>query len=215
VRLPTFTDLYLQNSIQKADPNLLPEKSTTIEAGVKYDKLGLRLNGAAFYRIGKNVIDWVRFTPTSKWESKNLADINTFGVDASAEYLFKNVFLKKITLSYSYLSLNKEAVAFDSKYALDYLRHKAVLSVNHIIVSKLSAQWKASYNERAGDYVDFVSAAKTLYKPFTMVDIRLVWTDRYYDVFVDGNNLLNVTYADYGGLVQPRINFNVGVRVKL
>ncbi len=215
VRLPTFTDLYLQNSIQKADPNLLPEKSTTIEAGVKYDKQRLKLNGAAFYRIGKNVIDWVKFSPISKWESKNLADINAFGVDASAKYNIKNKFLKKISLSYSYLTLNKEAVTFDSKYALDYLRHKAVLSVNHSIFSKFSVQWKASYNERAGDYVDFVSAAKTLYKPFAMVDVRLLWTNRYYDVFADGNNLLNANYADYGGLVQPGINYNVGVRIKL
>jgi len=215
VRLPTFTDLYLQNSIQKADANLLPETATTYEIGSRYDKMGLKLNTSAFYRIGKNVIDWVRFEPTSKWESKNLANINAFGVDASTEYYFKTGFVKKIALSYSYLTLNKEAVSFDSKYALDYLRHKAVVSVNHTIVSKLSAQWKVSYNDRAGDYVDFANATKTLYKPFTMLDLRLLWTDKYYAIFADGNNLLDVNYADYGGLVQPGINFNVGVRVKL
>jgi outer membrane receptor protein involved in Fe transport len=53
------------------------------------------------------------------------------------------------------------------------------------------------------------------YEPFTMADVRLLWTDRYFDIFADANNLLDVNYADYGGLVQPGINFNVGVRVKL
>ncbi len=215
VRLPTFTDLYLQNSIQKADASLQPETATTFEIGSKYDKLGLKMNGAAFYRIGKNVIDWVKFSPTTKWESKNLADVNAFGVDASADYYFKTGFVKKIALSYSYLTLDKEAVSFDSKYALDYLRNKAVVSVNHAMVSKLSAQWKVSYNDRAGDYLDFASATKTLYKPFTMLDLRLLWTDKYFDIFADGNNLLDVNYADYGGLVQPGINFNVGMRLKL
>lgn len=215
VRLPTFTDLYLQNSIQKADPLLMPEKSTTFDLGIKYEKLGLKLNGTTFYRIGKNVIDWVKFAPTAKWESKNLTDINAFGVDASTEYELKNKFFKNIGLSYSYLSLNKQAIAFDSKYALDYLRHKLVLSIYHNIVSMLSAQWKASYNERAGDYVDFISAVKTPYNPFFMVDLRLVWTAKYFDVFADGNNLLNVNYADYGGLVQPGFNYNVGIRLKL
>lgn len=215
VRLPTFTDLYLQNSIQKADPNLLPEKSTTFEAGFKFDKSGLKLNGSAFYRIGRNVIDWVKFPTSTKWESKNLADVNAFGTDVSVDYFFQNSFVKKIALAYSYLALDKQAVSFDSKYALDYLRHKVVLSLNHSIYSKLAAQWKLSYNDRAGDYTDFATNQKVSYKPFEMIDLRLLWTDRYFDIYADGNNLFNATYADYGGLVQPGINFNVGVRVKL
>lgn len=215
VRLPTFTDLYLQNSIQKADPDLLPEKSTSFEFGTKFDKSNLKLNGSAFYRIGRNVIDWVKFPASTKWESKNLADVNAFGTDVSADYFFKTGFVKKLSLAYSYLTLDKHAVTFDSKYALDYLRHKAVLTLNHTVVNKLSAQWKLSYNDRAGDFVDFSSSQKTSYQPFTMIDIRLMWTDRYYEVFADGNNLLDANYADYGGLAQPGINFNVGVRVKL
>ena len=215
VRLPTFTDLYLQNSIQKADTNLLPENSINYEVGLKYDKSNLRIHAAFFYRIGNNVIDWVKFPTSAKWESKNLANVNALGADVSAEYTFSNNIIKKLALSYSYLTLDKEAVTFDSKYALDYLRHKAVLTLTHEIVSKLSAQWKLSYNERAGDYTDFVSNQKLSYKPFTMADVRLLWTDRYFDVFADANNLLDVNYADYGGLIQPGINFNVGVRFRL
>jgi len=35
------------------------------------------------------------------------------------------------------------------------------------------------------------------------------------DVFADVNNLLNATYADYGGLTQPGTNVTIGIRVKM
>lgn len=215
VNLPTFTDMYLQNAINKGNVNLLPGKSSTFEVGTKYDKKQLKINGTVYYRMGQNVIDWVKYPTSTKWESINHEKLNAFGVDLLTSYKFKDSFLQTISLAYSYIKLDNEAVTFDSKYALDYLRNKAVLTLNHRICSKLSAQWKASYNDRAGNYTDFATNLPLNYSPFTMLDLRILWTDKYFDIFADGNNLLNTTYADFGGLTQPGINFNVGIRLKL
>lgn len=215
VRLPTFTDLYYQSATQIANPDLQPEKSKTLELGIKSDRKNLRLGGSAFYRIGNDIIDWGKNPDSTKWESKNLTNVNAFGVDAMAEYVFNEGFLKKTGFSYSYLSLDKEAVDFDSKYALDYMKHKAILSIQHNIWNKLSALWKFGYYDRAGDYTDFVTGQKVNYKPYLMADIRLSWTAKRYELYADANNLLNSTYADFGGLTQPGRNFMVGVRVKL
>jgi len=215
VNLPTYTDLYLQTAINKGNVDLLPGKSSTLEMGAKYTKQHLKMSGAAYYRVGNDVIDWVLFPTATKWESINHNKLNAFGIDLMAQYDFKNSFLRSATFAYSYISLDKIAVNFDSKYALDYLRHKAVLTVNHSVYGKLSTQWKFAYNDRAGNYTDFATSELVEYKPFIMTDVRLLWNEKYFSIFADGNNLLNAAYADYGGLVQPGINFNVGIRVKL
>jgi vitamin B12 transporter len=70
------------------------------------------------------------------------------------------------------------------------------------------------YLDRAGSYTD---ANKVLQKfsPYAMLDCRLLWNDKHFDVFADMNNIFNKSYADYGGLTQPGRNVNVGVRLKL
>jgi len=215
VNLPTFTDLYLQTSINKGNVNLIPSQSSTVEAGVKYNKQQLTVSGAAYYRIGKNAIDWVLYPGSTKWESINHNQLNAFGLDIMGQYNFKNALIHSVSVAYAYVSLDKIAVNFDSKYVLDYLRHKAVLTVHHTVFSKLSAQWKLSYNDRAGNYTDFATNQPVNYSPFSMLDVRLLWHEKNFDIFADGNNLLNTNYADYGGLTQPRINFNAGVRLRL
>lgn len=215
VRVPGFTDLYYKSATQIANPNLKPEKSTTIEVGLKYNEKRFTISGLAYYRMGNNIIDWVKLPTATVWESKNLTSVNALGADIQAEYKFENSFFQKINASYSYLTLDKQADIFDSKYALDYLRNKVVVSINHNIISKLSAQWKFSYNDRAGNYTDFATQKVLNYTPFVMADVRLLWNDKYFDIFADGNNLLNSNYADFGGLTQPGFNFNAGVRFKL
>lgn len=215
-RLPTFTDLYLKNSIQKADENLLPEQSVTFETGLKINKKGFNFSGNVFYRMGINVIDWVKFQGSTIWESKNMADINTLGIDLSSGYKFDDDrILKKISLSYSFLNSDKEAVDFDSKYALDYLKHKITLKVDHQIVKNLSMGWLLSYNDRAGNYSDFKTGQLTNYQPYLMSDAKLLWKLSKFELTGSINNLLNVKYADYGGLEQPGINFNAGIRLLL
>jgi len=95
------------------------------------------------------------------------------------------------------------------------MKHKAILSVQHNIWNRLAALWKLGYYDRAGDYTDFVTEQKVNYKPYLMADIRLSWTAKRYELYADANNLLNSTYADFGGLTQPDRNFMAGVRLRL
>jgi iron complex outermembrane receptor protein len=111
--------------------------------------------------------------------------------------------------------MNKAAIGFDSKYALDYLKNKITLSIQHALWSKLSASWNVSYSDRAGQYTDFSTTKLVDYSPYFLLNGRLLWTQKSFDIFADVNNILNVTYADYGGLIQPGVNFNVGLKVKL
>jgi len=214
VRLPTFTDLYYKSATQLANPNLQPEKSQTVEIGTKIRQINWKLDATAYYRMGQNVIDWVKAPTATVWESKNLTDVNALGADVTFAYYFQQSFVKKIGVAYSYLKMDKSADQLDSKYVLDYLKNKITVSVDHSIWTRLSACWQLGYLDRAGSYTD---ANKVLQKfsPYAMLDCRLLWNDKHFDVFADMNNIFNKSYADYGGLTQPGRNVNVGVRLKL
>ncbi|MDR2841067.1 MAG: TonB-dependent receptor [Paludibacter sp.] len=215
VRLPTFTDLYYKSAVQRANPDLKPEKSQTAEIGAKYNRKRLTANVSTFYRWGTNVIDWVKDTDSTIWNSRNLTNVNAFGIDFSAEYQFIASFVKKISLSYSFLTLDKVAGNFDSKYALDYLKHKATVGVQHRIYRQLSAQWNFGFYDRSGNYTLAATEPPHDYEPFFMADIRLQWLAEKYSIYLDINNLTNQNYCDFGGLPQPARNFMAGVKLKL
>lgn len=219
VRLPTFTDLYYIGPQHTANPDLQPEHSQTLEVGTKILQPNWKLDVAGYYRMGQNVIDWVKLTPTANWISKNLTNVNALGSDITFEYYFHQSVLRKVGLNYSYLQLDKSASNYISKYALDYLKHKVVLSVDHSIWKNLSASWKVSYFDRSGNYdANTVHAAPSIiqnFTPYFMLDGRLLWSQKHFNLFADVNNILNTIYADYGGLTQPGTNINVGIRLKL
>jgi len=219
VRLPTFTDLYYVGPQHTANPELKPEHSQTLELGTKILQPTWKLDVVGYYRMAQNVIDWVKPTATAVWNSENLTSINALGTDISAEYYFKQCFVRKVALSYSYLQLDKSASTFISKYALDYLKHKVVLTVDHAILKNLSASWKAAYLDRVGTYdANTVYGASSIIKDFTpyfMLDGRISWSQKKFDIYGDLNNILNAKYADYGGLPQPGISANIGIRLKL
>lgn len=215
VRLPTFTDIYyVYPNVQVADPNIKPEHSQTFELGTKMNESNWKFEATAYYRLGQNVIDWILKPGETVFRNKNLTNVNATGADVTAEYLFCNSILRKVGIAYSYLTMDKSASNFDSKYALDYLKNKAIVSLDHKIAGKLSASWKFSYLDRAGSYTD-VNKKLQEFKSYSLLDGRLLWNDKGFDLFADVNNILDSTYADYGGLTQPGTNFNVGVRLKL
>ena len=214
-RLPTFTDLYLQNSIQQADENLEPENAKTFELSYNSNYKQFKFNISTFYRIGTNVIDWVKLSDSPKWQSKNLADVSAVGTDIVLQYQPKNAFIHTIKLDYSLLNIDKKATNFDSKYALDYLKHKFVLSLEHILFRNISGLLKVGYFDRAGNYTDFSTANLTVYKPYIMLDYRFLLNINNIQLYTDINNILNSNYADFGGLSQPGTNFWVGLKYKL
>ncbi|MDR3705207.1 MAG: TonB-dependent receptor [Paludibacteraceae bacterium] len=214
LRLPTFTDLYYVAATQQGNPDLNPERAMTYELGLKYHQN--RFNGgvSAYYRLGKNVIDWVKYTSSDvKYVAVNHAEVDALGGESFIEYLPKQ-FVQRVKLSYSYLHLDKQSDGYDSKYALDYLKHKVSLDIDHDLYKGFSASWRFNYSDRAGNYTD-ANNALVDYKPFFLTDLRLQWTNKKITIFGEATNLFNVKYADYGGVEQPGRWIKSGISVKL
>ncbi|MBE6322859.1 MAG: TonB-dependent receptor [Bacteroidales bacterium] len=230
LRLPTFTDLYYKSADHLPNSSLSPEKSLTAEAGLKVNNapwLKGRVSGAlsVFYRNGRDIIDWVKLPSDDVWRSMNHTEINAIGTSLWAEYA-SGGFVRNVRLSYDFIDLDKQSDGYLSQYALDYLKHKAVLSLRHNIAGTqrgaygtFEASWLLSYNDREGTYTN--AKAETLeYDPFFLLNLRLSWTKDFDShvkricLFAEADNLLDTSYYDYGGIRQPGIWAKGGFAVK-
>ena len=216
IRLPTFTDLYYVGPTNIGNSNLKPEFAETIEFGLKYSSKKYIASAAVFHREGTNIIDWVRKSDTLKWESHNITTLNTNGFEISNKFIFdKNSYLKSVRIDYSFLTITKQSEDFISKYSLDYLKHKASISLNHKIYKNLSAFWKISYQDREGTYTNFDTGLETDYAPFTLVDFRIMYTKKLYKLYIEASNLTNEEYIDIANIEMPGRWIKGGVIINL
>ena len=214
-RLPTFTDLYYTTATHISNSDLKPERATVFEIGLKYTDNQLKLTSAVYYRMANDVIDWIKMPDSVKWESQNFTKINAFGMDFSAQYLFRNSIFRRAQISYSYLNQDKNSAEYDSRYALDYLKHKITARLNHKVYKRISMNWNLSWQDRNGGYTDFATNDRIEYKPFFLADVRAQWSNERIVVYIDVNNIFDKRYADFGGLIQAERWINTGIRVKI
>lgn len=214
LRIPTFTDLYLQTSTQAGNADLKPEQAMTYELGLKYSKGRLSANLSGYYREGKDVIDWIKESSSDlKYKAVNHAEINAQGLESAVEYRPAK-YITRIKLSYSHLELDKQSTEFDSKYALDYLRDKVSIDFDHDIYKGFSAAWRFNWSDRAGSFKDATNAT-VKYSSFWLTDLRLQWSSKTITVFGEATNLFGQRYVDYGGIAQPGCWLKSGISIKL
>lgn len=220
LRLPTFTDLYYVGPTNIGNPSLKPEQAMNYETGIKYFRKTIKAHISVFRRNGSNIIDWVKISDTLKWESKNITELITYGFECSFSYIPENKKDKKsiinnIGLNYAYLTTHKFACGYISKYALDYLRHKIVLKIDHQIIKRLGMSWALSYNHRNGTYFDFAKNSELSYDPVFLIDSRLYRTSKSWYVYIEATNLLNQTYFEHENVLMPGRWIIGGIVLKL
>jgi iron complex outermembrane receptor protein len=224
LRLPSFTDLYYKGPQNIGNPDLKPEQAWTLETGLKVGTKGLTGYLSYFHRWGTDIIDWIWLTDVQKWHTVNYTRLNTDGVEIAAqlhpqEMLSKDFFIEQVLLSYSYTLLSKNSDTVRSNYALDNLRHKIALGVNHRIYKKFGATWQLTYQERNGQYGKYDAVAKTTtdtyFKPFWLLDGRVFYQTKWVKIFADVTNIFNANYIDLGNIAQPGRWVKAGVEVNL
>ena len=217
LRMPAFTELYYSVGGHKADKYLKPEEMQAVEVGVKYLRPGIRGTLSLYRYHGTDMIDWIKDISQgddAPWQSVNHAVINTMGAEASVlfdirELMQRDAFVRSVNLSYSYIDQDKETTPnLQSKYALEYLRHKFVAQANLRIWKLLEMNVSYRWQDRMGNYQKGNSMVP--YEPYSLVDARLSWNAPQYKIYVEGNNLLNKTYYDHGNIPQPGIWVRAG-----
>lgn len=217
LRMPTFTELYYSVNGYKADRYLKPEEMKAYEIGVKYLTPGIRGTVSLFHYRGTNLIDWIKDLSEgadAPWQSVNHAKVNTTGVETSLdvsfdEMLHRTFLIRNLTVSYAYIDQDKKSEPdVQSRYALEYLRHKVVAQANLRVWRNLNLNVSYRWQDRMGNYEQ--NGEMVAYEPYSLLDARLSWDTSSYRVYAEANNLLNRTYYDYGNIPQPGIWVRAG-----
>ncbi len=207
MRMPTFTDLYYTTKTHTGNTNLLPEKSSAWEAGVKYKHKRFTSHFTGFYNMGKEIIDWVKQNPEDLWQSGNQTRLDCIGLETGAGFDL-NSFLpgvnpfSRIRAGYCYIDQTKSSDKLISKYALDYLRHKFTMELNHRIFQSVSADWLFRWQDRAGEYTSG-TGEQVPYPAYAVLDLKINWQLKNFKIYFLANNIFNVTYYDLGDIPQP------------
>lgn len=222
LRLPTFTDLFYESPVYSGNRDLKPEQATTYEVGAKYALPNLTVQSSVFYRVGKNIIDrvltGVRNDNTKLWQSRNHISLNTLGATFSGAYAPQNGlkhFLSSVKLDYTYLKMFLNENNMETTRVLDHLKYKAVLTCVHDLPYKLGFSWSLIHEQRNGQYVDAGSGLSDDFSPVTLVDAKLFWSYKHFQLYVEASNLFDHRYFDFANLQQAGRWIKGGVQVKI
>ena len=206
MRLPTFTDLYYTSPAQINNLDLTPERAVTYLFDAGYMKNSWRLSLQTYYRAGRDIIDWVwREDMGDKWHSEQTSRLDTYGIELSGGYTVADGFLRRVTLSYGYITTDRNSDII-AKGAMDYMRHKAALAVEVHFLRRMSLALTASVYDRNGSYTHYpVPGDPSLsevrdYEPYFLLDGRLQWEKGICRLYVDATNITDSRYCDLGGI---------------
>ncbi len=218
-RLPTFTDLYYEGPANTGNQDLKPETAVTYEAGTKFFNNQTQISANIFFRQSKNTIDWIKTDPADKWQPQNLTDLQTFGIEFNAMHHFKTGIFKTIGLSYAYLDMNKDITQnFISKYVLDYLKHKASISILHNFFFNSKIHWTAIYKNRNGQYLDYTGGQYRLfdYKPYWIANMKWSKQINRTRLAISIENIFDISFNDLSYIKMPGrwIIFEINYKIK-
>lgn len=224
LRLPTFTDLYYKSPTDQGDPLLRPEENSSYRIGAAFrPSVGLHVEAKAFYNRGRNMIDWVKYTATDLYHSANHLQLNNYGLGFIAEFNGEALFgaqqpLRRLRLDYAWQTQSTDGnrTIYKSKYALEYLRHKFVATLDHRIISRLAASWTLRLQHRNGHYEVFDLSTNTStsalapYGTHARLDAKLHWTTPRYSLYLDLHNLTSHRHFDIANVELPGFFFMLG-----
>ena len=196
--------------------------------GLKYLSRGVRIVGGVYRLDGRDLIDWVRdlSVADAPWQSVNHARIRSLGEEITARFepavlLNRPGFpVRSFSASYAHITQDKEAEpGIQSYYALEYLRNKVVIQAELKFLERLSVLLSYRWHDRVGSYEEYLAGAgtgRTLpYTPYHLVDGRISWDADRWSLWLEADNLLNVSYFDHGNIPQPGIWVKLGTALRL
>jgi vitamin B12 transporter len=214
LRYPTFTELYLNTSTVKADPNLKPEKAISFELGYKYQSKVYSSVVSVFYRKTTDAIDKVKRPAFVVPTMENIDDINMLGIELNQNLLLENYvkFLKKLTFNYAFLKADRNEQGFQSFYTLNYLKHKFSAGLFLQPIKNLNLAIWYTHKNRAGNYQWDAASPLLAYPKVNLLDIRLSQQIGKIALFVDASNVFDKTYFEHGFVQLPGRWLTAGIK---
>jgi iron complex outermembrane receptor protein len=205
-RLPTYTDLYYDGPSNIGNANLIPEKGISAESGIKVYNSFMEVNGSVSYKNISDFIDYTRVDVNDQWQPNNFQTIKTtvynirfeFNAGRQLQWNEKNNIL--VSSSYSYLEPDvTNNTAYQSKYAIESLRHLWISSVNfkaNQLLFSVTARYQ--YRINGNDY--------------TILDSRLSYRLKKFTIYADVSNILDTEYREIASVPLPGRWYGLGIK---
>lgn len=199
IRIPTFHELYYDDSTTTGDAGLSCEESLNYESGLDYKKERFSTGITFFLRQEEDFIDWIKHTSTqAKWQAENITEAQVFGIE---NYL-KLKINQNLVLDYNYTYIDKHInnQGYLYKYGPNYIKHL----INNTLIFNLPFGTQTlglTYKKkphRRGWFLLNTRLSRNLHKNS--------------QIFLEITNLLNVEYQEIEGIPQPGRWVEAGLR---
>lgn len=210
-RIPSFTDLYTNQTANIGNPDLTSENAYQIEGGIKYLSNRMVAQASYFHRDINDFIDWqknedaVAEGTVVPWKPSNIGRNTVDGFNASLRYQLSDPSATTryyTTISYNYLNPKiKIEDGIRSKYAIESLRQQVILNltVNH-------KNWTLTTAHRFNERIS--------YKSYFIADIRASYQFIDLNIFADVQNIFDKSYIEAAAIPMPGRWFSLGAKYK-
>jgi iron complex outermembrane receptor protein len=197
-RVPTFTERYYRDPAHAARAELDPERGWGVDAGVDWTTGAWTAGVTPFLRHEHDVIDWVRSTPDEPWQTANIRDLRTHGLETTVAFADDRGFLRA---EYTWTRSHAPSLTLLSKYVADYAPHSLAVSAARRLPGLVWIGVRADC-KRKNDH-----------RSYCGVDARASRGFSGFELFVEVGNLFDVSYQEIPGVEMPPRWLTAGLRV--
>ena len=211
-RAPTFTDLYYRDPQNVGNPDLSAERAWNAEVGATLERGPFSFDLALFTRHATNLIDFVQSGPSEPYQARNIRTANTSGVEAVAEWRGpRRGLLGRVTLQAAYVFADLSRISegaggtLEGRYLLDPLHTKWDLIASGTFPLEITYRSRLSYHARPS-FEDGI----------WLVDARIgrqLLEGEIVEVYLEGENLGNVSYQERPGVPLPSRRIAAGLHL--
>ena len=213
-RVPTFTERYYSDPANLARADVGPEHAWAGEGGADvFIARDWALHATLFDRADSDVIDWLRPSPAVRWQTYNVRDVDTRGIELSVSRSIAGGGF--VQAGYTGLDLDASAVDQLSKYVLDYAPHSFTAAASIPLPARLQVAPRFEYRERRRPYPQPAGGVAVGDRDYALFDLRLARrVGAHYEVAIEGSNLFDVSYQEIAGVAMPGAKWAVSLAVR-
>jgi len=202
-RIPTYTDLFYNDSSTSGNPDLKPEEAIAQEMGFKYNTNNFFATVSLFTRASDNLIDFIRpDANATKFVGTNIAKVNTQGFEVDANYSFKiRDFNQSLAVGYTFLEddiLDQDRNL--SRYRLNTLKHH------------FTTRLRTQFFKNVSQNIIYKHAERTNGQSYNVWDASIIFNFNKFDFTVTANNIFNAEFIETGFVLMPESNVLFGLR---
>jgi outer membrane cobalamin receptor len=213
-RVPTFTERFYSDPANIARAEVGPEHAWAGEGGADlFLSSEWALHATVFGRADHDVIDWLRPSTAVRWQTYNVRDVDTRGVELSvSRSLARGGFVQ---VGYTGLDLDASAVDQLSKYVLDYAPHSLTAAASIPLPARLQMAPRLEVRERRRPYPLAAGGVAVGDRGYALFDLRVSRRfGEHYELAVEGTNLFDATYQEVAGVAMPGAKWAVSLGVR-